>query len=94
MCDNCGKTRKPSLDYIQVIFTVITAIMVYLTFKYNTGFLSYIISGMVITGMILIYLEKIATPSIKKDLDEYNKIKDELKDLQDKIKLENKNIDK
>ena len=94
MCDNCGITRKPSMDYMQIIFIVITLIMVYLSFKYNTGFLSYILSGMVIVGMILIYLEKIATPSIKKDLDEYNKIKDELKDLQDKIKLENKNIDK
>ncbi len=91
MCDNCG---KPLLGYMQVIFIVITIIMVYLTFKYNTGILSYIISGMVITGMILIYLEIIATPSIKKDLDEYNKIKDDLKDLQDKIKSENKNIDK
>ncbi len=94
MCDNYGKTRKPSLHNMQVIFIVITIIMVYLTFKYNTGILSYIISGMVITGMILIYLEIIATPLIKKDLDEYNKIKDEIKDLQDKIKSENKNIDK
>ena len=96
MCDNCGRTRKPSLDYMQVIFIVITIIMVYLTFKYNTGKLAYIISMMEIGGMILIYLAIISKEldNIEKENNELNKIKDDLKDLQEMVKLEKKNIDK
>ncbi len=93
MCDNCGRTL---LGYLQVIFIIITIIMVYLTFKYNTGKLAYIISMMEIGGMILIYLAIISKEldNIEKDSNELNKIKDDLKDLQEMVKLEKKNIDK